>query len=43
MKPVRFFCIPNETREGDQVGPRKAFQLHSRFRCRTRRVMASYA
>ncbi len=27
MKPLRFFYVPNETVEGDQVGPRKAFGL----------------
>ncbi len=27
MKPLRFFYVPNETIEGDQVGPRKAFGL----------------
>ncbi len=27
MKPLRFFYLPNETMEGDQVGPRKAFGL----------------
>ena len=27
MKPLRFFYVPNEGTEGDQVGPRKAFQL----------------
>jgi hypothetical protein len=27
MKPLRFFYLPNETQEGDQVGPRKAFRL----------------
>lgn len=26
MKPLRFFYIPNEGAEGDQVGPRKAFK-----------------
>ena len=29
MKPLRFFYVPNETTEGDQIGPRKAFRtLH---------------
>jgi hypothetical protein len=29
MKPLRFFYVPNEGTEGDQVGPRKAFtQMH---------------
>jgi len=27
MKPLRLFYLPNETTEGDQVGPRKAFGL----------------
>lgn len=27
MKPPRFLYIPNEHREGDQIGPRKAFKL----------------
>jgi hypothetical protein len=27
MKPLRFFYLPNEIELGDQVGPRKAFQL----------------
>lgn len=27
MKPLRFFYVPNEGTEGDQVGPRKAFRL----------------
>lgn len=27
MKPLRFFYVPNESREGDQVGPRKAFGM----------------
>ena len=28
-RPLRFFYVPNETTEGDQVGPRKAFEtLH---------------
>ncbi len=27
MKPLRFFYVPNEGIEGDQVGPRKAFRL----------------
>ncbi len=27
MKLLRFFYIPNEAREGDQVGPRKTFRL----------------
>ena len=27
MKPLRFFYVPNEGTEGDQVGPRKAFGL----------------
>jgi hypothetical protein len=27
MKPLRFFYVPNEAEEGDQVGPRKAFRL----------------
>jgi hypothetical protein len=27
MKPLRFFYVPNENTEGDQVGPRKAFGL----------------
>lgn len=27
MRPLRFFYVPNETVEGDQVGPRKAFGL----------------
>lgn len=27
MKPLRFFYVPNESAEGDQVGPRKAFGL----------------
>jgi hypothetical protein len=27
MKPLRFFYLPNETTEGDQVGPRKTFGL----------------
>lgn len=27
MKPLRFFYIPNEGKEGDQIGPRKAFGL----------------
>jgi hypothetical protein len=27
MSPLRFFYIPNENVEGDQVGPRKAFRL----------------
>ena len=30
MKPLRFFYVPNETRLGDQVGPRKAFELLAR-------------
>lgn len=29
MKPLRFFYLPNEANEGDQIGPRKAFRtLH---------------
>lgn len=29
-RPLRFFYVPNETKEGDQVGPRKAFEtLHA--------------
>lgn len=29
MKPLRFFYLPNEATEGDQIGPRKAFRtLH---------------
>ena len=29
MKRLRFFYLPNETTEGDQIGPRKAFRtLH---------------
>ena len=29
MKPLKFFYLPNENTEGDQVGPRKAFRnLH---------------
>ena len=27
MKPLRFFYVPNEGTEGDQIGPRKAFRL----------------
>jgi hypothetical protein len=27
VKPLRFFYVPNECTEGDQVGPRKAFRL----------------
>ncbi len=27
MKPLRFFYVPNEVSEGDQFGPRKAFEL----------------
>ena len=27
MKPLRFFYVPNENQVGDQVGPRKAFNL----------------
>ena len=30
MKPLRFFYVPNETLTGDQVGPRKAFELFAR-------------
>ena len=30
MRALRFFYVPNEMVEGDQVGPRKAFgQLHA--------------
>jgi hypothetical protein len=27
VKPLRFFYVPNESVEGDQIGPRKAFRL----------------
>jgi len=27
MRPLRFFYVPNEGAEGDQIGPRKAFRL----------------
>lgn len=27
MKPLRFFYIPNEMADGDQIGPRKAFTI----------------
>lgn len=31
MRPLRFFYVPNEHTEGDQIGPRKAFsRLHQR-------------